>query len=101
MIKAAEDLKRQQLLKEQERVKMLSQRTIPLPDVDSIEDKGELFWLGEIRMFLDKLLSIYQDMFDRVCKLEEEKWEINHIVQTQDSTINQLNIEVNDLRGKL
>lgn len=40
MMKAAEDLKQQQLLKEQERQKVLSQRTIPLPDVDTIEDHG-------------------------------------------------------------
>lgn len=41
-MKAAEDLKQQQLLKEQERQKVLSQRTIPLPDVDSIEDHGNI-----------------------------------------------------------
>jgi hypothetical protein len=87
MIKAAEDLKRQQLLKEQERVKILAQRTIPLPDVDSCDDKN-------------KLISIYEDLFARVCKLEEEKWDINQLVASQDGTINALNIEVNDLRGK-
>lgn len=42
MMKAAEDLKQQQLLKEQERQKVLSQRTIPLPDVDTIEDHGNI-----------------------------------------------------------
>lgn len=40
MMKAAEDLKQQQLLKEQERQKVLAQRTIPLPDVDTVEDHG-------------------------------------------------------------
>lgn len=41
MVKAAEDLKRQQLEKEQQRQKVLAERTIPLPNVDSIDDKGQ------------------------------------------------------------
>lgn len=41
MMKAAEDLKQQQLLKEQERQRILTQRIIPLPNVDEIEDHGE------------------------------------------------------------
>lgn len=40
MIKAAEDLKQQQMLKEQERKRVLEERCPPLPDVDSIEDQG-------------------------------------------------------------
>ena len=34
MMKAAEDLKQQQLLKEQERQRILQERIIPLPDLD-------------------------------------------------------------------
>ena len=41
MMKAAEDLKQQQLLKEQERQKVLAQRTIPLPNVENVDDHGE------------------------------------------------------------
>ncbi|CAD6187160.1 unnamed protein product [Caenorhabditis auriculariae] len=87
MVKAAEDLKRQQLLKEQERQKVLAERTIPLPNVDSIDDKGQLE-------------KIYNDLFNRVCQLEEEKYEINSVVSRTESEINSLTIEVNDLRGK-
>ncbi|CAB3410421.1 unnamed protein product [Caenorhabditis bovis] len=87
MIKAAEDLKRQQLLKEQERVKILQERTIPLPDVDSISDH-------------DKLSAIYNELFNRVCTLEEEKYDISYETRQMETAINQLNIEVNDLRGK-
>ncbi|CAI5456133.1 unnamed protein product [Caenorhabditis angaria] len=87
MIKAAEDLKAQQLLKEQERVKILNERTIPLPEVDSIDDKG-------------KLEKIYNDLFSRLCSLEEEKYDINAVTTQTETTINALNIEVNDLRGK-
>lgn len=87
MMKAAEDLKQQQMLKEQERQKTLQQRTIPLPDVDSINDQGQL-------------LKIYEDMFARVCALEEEKFDINFGVSQTEAEINQLTIQVNDLRGK-
>ena len=40
MMKAAEDLKQQQLLKEQERQRILSERIMKLPDVDNINDLG-------------------------------------------------------------
>ncbi|KAK5978646.1 Troponin I [Trichostrongylus colubriformis] len=87
MMKAAEDLKQQQLLKAQERQKVLASRIIPLPNVDSIEDKGQLE-------------KIYNDMFERVKKLEEEKYDINFIVTQTEAEINELTIAVNDLRGK-
>lgn len=41
MIKAAENLKQQQLKSEQERQKVLSQRLPQIPDIDGIEDKGQ------------------------------------------------------------
>ena len=41
MMKAAEDLKQQQLLKEQERQRVLQERIIPLPNVDSVDDHGQ------------------------------------------------------------
>lgn len=47
MIKAAEDLKQQQLKREQERQSVLSSRVKPLPDIDTIDDKGWFF--GEER----------------------------------------------------
>ncbi|MFH4978917.1 hypothetical protein AB6A40_005626 [Gnathostoma spinigerum] len=87
MMKAAEDLKQQQLLKEQERQKVLSQRTIPLPNVDGEEDHA-------------KLEAIYKQLFDRMVKLEEEKYDINQAVMAKDAEINELTIAVNDLRGK-
>ncbi|GMT13441.1 hypothetical protein PFISCL1PPCAC_4738, partial [Pristionchus fissidentatus] len=87
MLKAAEDLKRQQLEKEQERQKALASRTIPLPDVDSCEDKG-------------KLEQIYNELFERVKALESDKYDINCAVQAKENMINYMAIEVNDLRGK-
>lgn len=41
MQKAAEDLKQQQLLKEQERQKVLGQRIVPLPDVEGINNQSK------------------------------------------------------------
>jgi len=87
MIKAAEDLKQQQLKREQERQSVLSSRVKPLPDVDTIEDKG-------------KLEAIYNELFQRMVQLEEEKYDINVLVSEKDSQINELTIAVNDLRGK-
>ena len=40
-------------------------------------------------------------MFERVRKLEEEKYDINVVVREKDDEINKLTIAVNDLRGKL
>ena len=42
MMKAAEDLKQQQMLKEQERQRVLQERIIPLPDLDDT-DSGQIF----------------------------------------------------------
>ncbi|KHN84395.1 Troponin I 2 [Toxocara canis] len=87
MMKAAEDLKQQQLLKEQERQKVLAQRIIPLPNVDTVDDHG-------------KLEAIYNQLFEHMVKLEEEKYDINQAVMAKDAEINELTIAVNDLRGK-
>uniref|UniRef100_A0AAF5DNU7 Troponin I n=1 Tax=Strongyloides stercoralis TaxID=6248 RepID=A0AAF5DNU7_STRER len=87
MMKAAEDLKQQQLLKEQERQKILSERTMPLPAIDGIDDHA-------------KLEQIYNDIFNRLIQLEEQKYDINQVVLAKDQEINELTIAVNDLRGK-
>jgi len=87
MIKAAENLKSQQLKSEQERQKALSSRVPALPDIDGINDKGQLE-------------KIYNDLFSKMVKLEEEKYDINYNVSSKDSDINELSIAVNDLRGK-
>jgi hypothetical protein len=87
MQKAAENLKQQQMQSEQERQKVLSSRIVAIPDVDSIENK-------------DQLEKMYNDLFARMIKLEEEKYDINFQVSQKDSEINELTIAVNDLRGK-
>lgn len=87
MMKAAEDLKQQQLLKEQERQRILNERIIPLPDVDSIDDQA-------------KLEKLANEIYDRIKKVEEEKYDLEYSVRQKDFEINELTIAVNDLRGK-
>jgi len=87
MMKAAEDLKQQQMRKEQERQKILQERIIALPNVDTIEDHA-------------KLSQIYNDMMERILKLEADKYDVNYSVRQKDFEINELTIAVNDLRGK-
>jgi len=87
MMKAAEDLKQQGMKREQERQSALGSRIPPMPNIDTIEDKGQLE-------------KIYQDLFAKMVQLEEEKYDINYVVSSKDSEINEMSIAVNDLRGK-
>lgn len=87
MMKAAEDLKQQQLKKEQERQKVLNERILPLPDVDSIEDAAQLTKLAN-------------EIYERIKKVEEAKYDLEYSVRQKDFEINELTIAVNDLRGK-
>ncbi|KJH47955.1 Troponin [Dictyocaulus viviparus] len=84
MMKAAEDLKQQQMLKEQERQRVLQERIIPLPDLDECDDLEE----------------VYNQMRDRLIILESENYDVSYIVRQKDFEINELTIAVNDLRGK-
>lgn len=87
MQKAAEDLKEQQLKKEQERQRILQERIIALPDVDSINNQAEL----------EKLIKEFQK---RIIEIETSKYDLDYNVRQKDFEINELTISVNDLRGK-
>ena len=112
MLKATEDLKRQQMVKEQERQAALAERIIPLPEMDRMSDGRSknifcLFWL--IYFVLIKMLCAYladlqrvtKDFIDRVRQLESDKYDLSYTVRQKDFEINELTIAVNDLRGKL
>ncbi|KAI1730518.1 troponin domain-containing protein [Ditylenchus destructor] len=86
MLKAAEDLKQQQMIKEQERQRVLADRIIPLPDLDSM---SETEWHRLAKQF-----------GERVKTLESENYDISYKVRQKDFEINELSIAVNDLRGK-
>ncbi|CAK5009498.1 unnamed protein product [Meloidogyne enterolobii] len=87
MMKAAEDLKKQQMLKEQERQSVLNERIVPLPELES---SGE-----------DELQRISKEFAESVIRLEREKYDLSYTVRQKDFEINELTIAVNDLRGKL
>jgi len=87
MQKAAEDLKQQQLLKEQERQRILKERIIPLPDVESITAQAQLEELAK-------------KFHAKIAELEDAKYDLEYNVRQKDFEINELTIQVNDLRGK-
>lgn len=87
MMKAAEDMKQQQKLKEQERQKVLGQRLVAMPNIDTVDDKG-------------KLEAIFKELFARFMQIEGEKYDISNAVRQKDAEITELTIAVNDLRGK-
>uniref|UniRef100_A0A915EU93 Uncharacterized protein n=1 Tax=Ditylenchus dipsaci TaxID=166011 RepID=A0A915EU93_9BILA len=86
MLKAAEDLKQQQMLKEQERQRILAERILPLPDLDSM---SEAEWH-----------KVGQEFVDRITELESASYDLSYKVRQKDFEINELSIAVNDLRGK-
>uniref|UniRef100_A0A914Y6W4 Troponin I n=1 Tax=Panagrolaimus superbus TaxID=310955 RepID=A0A914Y6W4_9BILA len=87
MLKAAEDLKQQQMLKEQERQRYLQERILPLPE--NLDD-----------MDTDELREVAQEFFEHIVELESGKYDLSYEVRQKDFEINELTIAVNDLRGK-
>jgi len=87
MEKAAEDLKRQQMERELERQRILQERTIQLPDIDSISDKSRL----------EEIAKEFQECY---AALEADRYDLDFKVRHKEFEINELSIQVNDLRGK-
>ena len=46
-------------------------------------------------------MKIAKEMWERVGKVEDEKYDLEYSVRQKDFEINELTIAVNDLRGKL
>ncbi|KAH6935222.1 hypothetical protein HPB50_004791 [Hyalomma asiaticum] len=46
-------------------------------------------------------VAICKEYYERLCKLESEKYDTEYLVRQKDYEINELTIQVNDLRGKL
>jgi len=84
--KAAEELKKEQERKAAERRKVIDERCGQPKDVDSASE--------------DTLLAICQAYYEKVNSLESEKYDMEKEVEYKDYKINELNIAVNDLRGK-
>jgi len=84
--KAAEELKKEQELKAKERRRVIDQRC---GQGKSISGLGE----GELK-------SVCQEYYSRICDVESSKYDLEKEVEYKDYMIDELNIAVNDLRGK-
>merc|ERR1711992_176139 len=84
--KAAEELKKEQERKAAERRKVIDERCGQPKDLDNASE--------------DTLISICQSYYERVKTLESQKYDMEKEVEYKDYKINELNIAVNDLRGK-
>jgi len=84
--KAAEELKKEQERKSAERRRCIEERC---GKPKSLEDANEV-----------ELKSTVASHQERIAKLEEAKYDLEYAVKVKDLEINELNILVNDLRGK-
>jgi len=84
--KAAEELKKEQERKAAERRRIIEERC-GKPKI--LDDANE-----------GSLKSYVKAYYERICKLEEVKYDIEYLVKKKDIEIADLNSQVNDLRGK-
>ncbi|KAK8378243.1 hypothetical protein O3P69_011043 [Scylla paramamosain] len=84
--KAAEELKKEQERKAAERRKIIDQRCGQPKNLDGANE--------------DDLRAIIKKYYDHCANLESEKYDIEMEIMRKDYEINELNIQVNDLRGK-
>jgi hypothetical protein len=82
--KTAEELKRQQELEAAERAKVIASR-VPNLKIDGLDQS--------------QLQSRVRELYDVVCRLEEEKYDWEFKLRKMDFEINELNIVVNDIKG--
>lgn len=84
--KAAEELKREQERKATERREGIAKRIGTKQNLDGLSQ--------------DKLASVCREYYSRMAKLEDSKYDLEYEVRQKDFIINELTIQVNDLRGK-
>jgi len=84
--KAAEELKKEQERKSAERRRIILERCGQPKPVDGANE--------------EQLKSILRAYHDRTKTLEDKKYDVEYIVKRKDVEINDLNAQVNDLRGK-
>merc|ERR1712003_572208 len=82
--KAAEELKKEQERKAEERLRVIAERCGTKADIDSMDD----------------LKKICQEYFDKWYKLEAEMFFLQREVILRDLQINELTISVSDMKGK-
>merc|ERR1712080_425562 len=84
--KAAEELKKEQERKAAEGRKVIDERCGQPKDVDNASEAD--------------LTQVCQDYYNKLIDLESQKYDMEREVEYKDYRINELNIAVNDLRGK-
>jgi len=84
--KAAEELKKEQERKSAERRKIIDQRCGQPKNLEGANDA--------------KLREIIEEYQQRIIEVEDKKYDCEMDVMRKDYEINELNIQVNDLRGK-
>jgi len=84
--KAAEELKREQERKAEERKKMITERCGQPKDIESANEAT--------------LQAVCKEYYKRITQLEEAKYDLEYEVGQKEFMINELAIQVNDLRGK-
>ncbi|XP_055937041.1 troponin I-like isoform X2 [Argiope bruennichi] len=84
--KAAEELKKEQERKAEERRRTINERCGPSKNLDGINEA--------------ELMQICKEYHDRIAKLESEKFDMEFDSRHKEYKINELNMQVNDLRGK-
>jgi len=84
--KAADEVKRQQELKEKERLKVIAERTGKMKPVNDVNEAT--------------LMSMCKEYYNRIYKLNEDKWDLELVTCIKEYEINDLQSRVNDMRGK-
>jgi len=84
--KAAEELKKEQERKAAERRRIIDERCGQAKTLDGANE--------------DALRDICKEYHERLFLCESQKWDLEYEVRRRDYEINELNIQVNDLRGK-
>ena len=84
--KAAEELKRQQEAKANERRRVISERTGTRKNFEAMSE--------------EELRSVCQQMHERLGKLESDRWDTESEVSRKELEIHQLSTQVSDMRGK-
>ncbi|XP_056643320.1 troponin I isoform X10 [Diorhabda sublineata] len=84
--KAAEELKKEQERKAAERRRIIEERCGKPKLIDEANE--------------EQIRSFCKTYHDRICKLEDQKFDLEYLVKKKDMEISELNSQVNDLRGK-
>ena len=84
--KAAEELKRQQEAKANERRRVIGERTGQKKNFDGMSE--------------EELKSVCRSMHERLSQLESDKWDKETEVSRKELEIHQLSTQVSDMRGK-